>query len=226
MLSRQHADVWEESGKLFIRDVKSANGTFINAERLSAEAVKSDPFELKTDDIVVRLFSTLSPLHTANVCLRNSVLISWARTTRRSFTTRSPPASYGFCPRTRLTLPSAKLTTTPNSSIPSQTVGQVELSAGRSRTNAQCSSRNSRQTSASWAAWVAARASRAAGTASPSTTCLSGELQKSRETSAEIGAVAGAMGEIENVMAGGQRPNLPPYPHALPSGPPSQHAQQ
>ena len=54
VLSRQHAEVWEDGGKIYIRDVKSSNGTFINAERLSAEGVESDPFELKTDDIVVR----------------------------------------------------------------------------------------------------------------------------------------------------------------------------
>lgn len=53
VLSRQHAEVWEEGGKIFIKDVKSSNGTFINSERLSAEGVESDPFELKTDDVVV-----------------------------------------------------------------------------------------------------------------------------------------------------------------------------
>ncbi|KAF5342727.1 hypothetical protein D9757_014481 [Collybiopsis confluens] len=52
VLSRQHAEVWEESGKIFIKDVKSSNGTFINGERLSAEGVESDPYELKSDDIV------------------------------------------------------------------------------------------------------------------------------------------------------------------------------
>ncbi|TFY73309.1 hypothetical protein EWM64_g10703, partial [Hericium alpestre] len=52
VLSRQHAEVWEESGKIFIKDVKSSNGTFINGERLSPESAESDPFELKTDDIV------------------------------------------------------------------------------------------------------------------------------------------------------------------------------
>lgn len=39
--------------QIFIRDVKSSNGTFINGERLSVEGVESDQFELKTDDIVV-----------------------------------------------------------------------------------------------------------------------------------------------------------------------------
>ncbi|GJJ07767.1 hypothetical protein Clacol_001972 [Clathrus columnatus] len=52
VLSRQHAEVWEDDGKIFIKDVKSSNGTFINGERLSPEGVESQPFELKTDDIV------------------------------------------------------------------------------------------------------------------------------------------------------------------------------
>ncbi|KIK53201.1 hypothetical protein GYMLUDRAFT_116632, partial [Collybiopsis luxurians FD-317 M1] len=52
VLSRQHAEVWEEGGKIFIKDVKSSNGTFINGERLSPESLESDPFELKSDDIV------------------------------------------------------------------------------------------------------------------------------------------------------------------------------
>ncbi|KAJ7621051.1 hypothetical protein FB45DRAFT_754438, partial [Roridomyces roridus] len=52
VLSRQHAEVWEEGDKIFIKDVKSSNGTFINGERLSAEGRESEPFELKSDDIL------------------------------------------------------------------------------------------------------------------------------------------------------------------------------
>ncbi|KAG1791173.1 SMAD/FHA domain-containing protein, partial [Suillus plorans] len=52
VLSRQHAEIWEDSGKIYIKDVKSSNGTFINGERLSPEGVESEPFELKNDDIV------------------------------------------------------------------------------------------------------------------------------------------------------------------------------
>ena len=59
VLSRQHAEVWEDGGKIYIKDVKSSNGTFINGERLSQEGVESDPFELKTDDIVVRHISII-----------------------------------------------------------------------------------------------------------------------------------------------------------------------
>jgi len=39
--------------KIFIKDVKSSNGTFINGDRLSPEGLESDPYELKSDDIVV-----------------------------------------------------------------------------------------------------------------------------------------------------------------------------
>lgn len=79
VLSRQHAEVWEDNGKvslfylsfslshslssqIFIKDVKSSNGTFINGERLSPEGVESEPFELKNDDIVVR-FPVLFSFH-------------------------------------------------------------------------------------------------------------------------------------------------------------------
>ncbi|KAK4683670.1 hypothetical protein P7C73_g6563, partial [Tremellales sp. Uapishka_1] len=52
VLSRLHAEIWQESGKMFIKDVKSSNGTFVNGERLSAEGVESDPYELKSEDNV------------------------------------------------------------------------------------------------------------------------------------------------------------------------------
>jgi len=77
VLSRQHAEVWEEAHKvlplfsynlsshsfqqIFIRDIKSSNGTFINGERLSPEGVESDPYPLKSDDIVVCLFPSSPP---------------------------------------------------------------------------------------------------------------------------------------------------------------------
>ena len=43
------------SVQVYIKDVKSSNGTFINGERLSAEGNESDVFELHSEDIVVRL---------------------------------------------------------------------------------------------------------------------------------------------------------------------------
>ncbi|KAJ3975091.1 SMAD/FHA domain-containing protein [Lentinula raphanica] len=52
VLSRQHAEVWEEGNKIFIKDLKSSNGTFINGNRLSPEGLESDPVELHSDDVV------------------------------------------------------------------------------------------------------------------------------------------------------------------------------
>ncbi|EIW71048.1 hypothetical protein TREMEDRAFT_27547, partial [Tremella mesenterica DSM 1558] len=52
VLSRTHAEIWERGGKIYMRDVKSSNGTFINGQRLSPEGVESQPFELKNEDIV------------------------------------------------------------------------------------------------------------------------------------------------------------------------------
>ena len=51
VLSRQHAEVWaERNGKIWIRDVKSSNGTFVNGNRLSPENRDSDPHELRESD--------------------------------------------------------------------------------------------------------------------------------------------------------------------------------
>jgi hypothetical protein len=36
--------------QVFIRDLKSSNGTFLNGRRLSAEGVESDPFILNQND--------------------------------------------------------------------------------------------------------------------------------------------------------------------------------
>ncbi|MBW0481156.1 hypothetical protein O181_020871 [Austropuccinia psidii MF-1] len=52
VLSRMHAEVWTENGKVLIKDVKSSNGTFINGERLSPEGHESEAFELHTEDLV------------------------------------------------------------------------------------------------------------------------------------------------------------------------------
>ncbi|KAI2611817.1 hypothetical protein GGR54DRAFT_643268 [Hypoxylon sp. NC1633] len=51
VLSRQHAEIWaDRQGKIWIRDVKSSNGTFVNGTRLSPENRESEPHELQTGD--------------------------------------------------------------------------------------------------------------------------------------------------------------------------------
>lgn len=51
VLSRQHAEVWaDREGRVWIRDVKSSNGTFVNGQRLSLENRESDPHQLRQHD--------------------------------------------------------------------------------------------------------------------------------------------------------------------------------
>ncbi|KAK5131268.1 hypothetical protein LTR08_001173 [Meristemomyces frigidus] len=53
VLSRQHAEVWaDRQGRVFIRDVKSSNGTFVNGMRLSQENKESEPRELREQDVL------------------------------------------------------------------------------------------------------------------------------------------------------------------------------
>lgn len=51
VLSRSHAEIWaDKNGKIWIRDVKSSNGTFVNGNRLSQENRESDPHEIREND--------------------------------------------------------------------------------------------------------------------------------------------------------------------------------
>ncbi|KAJ3054688.1 hypothetical protein HK097_001095 [Rhizophlyctis rosea] len=50
VLSRNHAEIWYENGKVWVKDVKSSNGTFLNGKRLSEENQQSEATELKNDD--------------------------------------------------------------------------------------------------------------------------------------------------------------------------------
>ncbi|KAI8081823.1 SMAD/FHA domain-containing protein [Gilbertella persicaria] len=52
VLSRQHAEIWCERSSVFIKDVKSSNGTFVNGQRLSNECEESEPKELYHQDQV------------------------------------------------------------------------------------------------------------------------------------------------------------------------------
>ncbi|KAJ3407757.1 hypothetical protein HDU80_007976 [Chytriomyces hyalinus] len=52
VLSRTHAEIWAEGNEVFIRDVKSSNGTFINGFRLSEEGQASDPHPIHSGDFL------------------------------------------------------------------------------------------------------------------------------------------------------------------------------
>ncbi|KAL1928527.1 hypothetical protein VTP01DRAFT_2883 [Rhizomucor pusillus] len=50
VLSRTHAEIWSEHGKVYIKDIKSSNGTFLNGRRLSNENEESKPTEIRSND--------------------------------------------------------------------------------------------------------------------------------------------------------------------------------
>ena len=52
VLSRNHAKFYSEQGKVFLLDLGSSNGTFINAKRLSDEGKESAPVEIQDKDVV------------------------------------------------------------------------------------------------------------------------------------------------------------------------------
>lgn len=52
VLSRAHAEIWNDKGKVMIKDVGSSNGTFINGKRISEEGQASAAFELHTGDVL------------------------------------------------------------------------------------------------------------------------------------------------------------------------------
>ncbi|XP_066554333.1 sarcolemma associated protein a isoform X3 [Amia ocellicauda] len=54
VLSRNHALVWfdHQTGKFYLQDTKSSNGTFINSQRLSRGSEESPPCEVLSGDII------------------------------------------------------------------------------------------------------------------------------------------------------------------------------
>ncbi|KAL7640358.1 UNVERIFIED_CONTAM: hypothetical protein RMT77_008631 [Armadillidium vulgare] len=52
VLSRNHALLWYENGKFYLKDTKSSNGTFVNNYRLSKGSEESAPQEVCSGDIV------------------------------------------------------------------------------------------------------------------------------------------------------------------------------
>ncbi|MGH0123646.1 UNVERIFIED_CONTAM: hypothetical protein FKN15_012786 [Acipenser sinensis] len=54
VLSRNHALIWfdHKTGKFYLQDTKSSNGTFINSQRLSRGSEESPPCEILSGDII------------------------------------------------------------------------------------------------------------------------------------------------------------------------------
>lgn len=54
VLSRAHAEVWADpdTGRVWIKDCKSSNGTYVNSVRLGDEKTDSEPHEIRRNDII------------------------------------------------------------------------------------------------------------------------------------------------------------------------------
>lgn len=52
VVSRRHCEFWYNSGRWYIKDVKSSSGTFLNHIRLSSPGTESPPFPINDGDIV------------------------------------------------------------------------------------------------------------------------------------------------------------------------------
>ncbi|KAJ3158099.1 hypothetical protein HDU86_003051 [Geranomyces michiganensis] len=76
VLSRNHAEIWFSDGKVWVKDVKSSNGTFLNGKRLSEDNVESDPHELNSGDRLEFGLDIKNPEETAVIYKKVSCKVS------------------------------------------------------------------------------------------------------------------------------------------------------
>ncbi|KAI0088767.1 hypothetical protein BDY19DRAFT_993606 [Irpex rosettiformis] len=224
VLSRQHAEVWEESGKIFIKDVKSSNGTFINSERLSAEGVESDPFELKTDDIVEFGIDIVGEDNKTIVHHKVAARVVCvfteqdAQAAARAEAQQNPP-TYGALGGQGPGVggaPNAFSFAGPGPGGSNGIPGQPQR-----RTTMQPQG----LVGMGGMGGGARQPGKSGLTFDHILSRLQGELQKSRETGAELHSLTGAMNEIHETLGGNLPPSHPPYPQTLPPVVPPQPSQ-
>ncbi|KAL4255059.1 hypothetical protein AB1N83_014192 [Pleurotus pulmonarius] len=187
VLSRQHAEIWEETGKIFIKDVKSSNGTFINSERLSLEGMESDPWELKSDDIVEFGIDIVGDdnkiLHykvaSRVFCLFNEQDLQIAhRSEQHQHQQRHQQQQ--------------QRSTTAYPVGPAAIAGMGGMGEGMRAPG------------------------KSVLTFEHILNRLQGELQKSRETGTELQSLNGTMSKVHDTLGGSLPSKLPPYPHISP----------
>ncbi|KAI9451957.1 hypothetical protein F5148DRAFT_1237689 [Russula earlei] len=208
VLSRQHAEVWEESGKIYIKDVKSSNGTFINGERLSAEGAESEPFELKTSDIVEFGIDIVGE--------DNKTIVHHKVAARVVCVLTEQEAQLAARVESHQNPPSL-------SAIPSQpgsSNGTTAFNFTGTQNVAGPARRPAIQQQALGGMGGMGANMRIPGksgiTFDHILSRLQGELQKSRETGAELHSLTGAMNEIHETLGGNLPQSLPSYPQSLP----------
>ncbi|KAJ3777088.1 hypothetical protein EV361DRAFT_944381 [Lentinula raphanica] len=232
VLSRQHAEVWEEGNKIFIKDVKSSNGTFINGDRLSPEGLESGPVELHSDDIVEFGIDIVGEDNKTivhhKVAARVMCILS-----EQDAQMAARAEQHQMQQMQQFAGPSSSLSPAANGSI----INQTGQNSGVGSTNSSSFNFSGQQPprrpqlsqqgiSGMGGMGGSMRPPGKSGlTFDHILNRLQGELQKSRETGAELHTLNGAMNEIHETLSGGNLPSTsPPFPHPLPSVRPSQAA--
>ncbi|TFK86123.1 hypothetical protein K466DRAFT_600587 [Polyporus arcularius HHB13444] len=223
VLSRQHAEVWEENGKIYIKDVKSSNGTFINGERLSPEGLESEPYELKTDDIVEFGIDIVGEDNKTIVHHKVAARVVCvfteldAQAAQRAEAQAQQQGAQGY------------INAMPNQPGPGNSAFNfVGNGQGSSNGAAGPQRRPTLQSQGLVGMGGMGGNVRVPGksglTFDHILSRLQGELQKSRETGAELHSLSSGLAEIHDTLGGNLPPNLPPYPSALPPVMPAQAA--
>ncbi|THH23256.1 hypothetical protein EUX98_g7920 [Antrodiella citrinella] len=222
VLSRQHAEVWEETGKIFIKDVKSSNGTFINSERLSAEGLESEPFELKNEDIVEFGIDIVGEDNKTIVHHKVAARVLCILNEQDAQNASRLEAQHQQNP--------------PMYSLPGQGQGVGRNGNAFNFAGANQNGMNgvqglqrgqvSRGVDLGGMGGNARQPMKGGITFQDLLSRLQGELQKSRETGSELTNLQNTMGDIHDTLGGNLPMNNPPYAHQLPPVvPPQAHGE-
>ncbi|KAJ7186717.1 hypothetical protein C8R46DRAFT_1057823 [Mycena filopes] len=215
VLSRQHAEVWEENNKIFIKDVKSSNGTFINGDRLSAEGAESEPFELKTDDIVEFGIDIVGEDNKTIIHHKVAARVSCIFTEQQARTDQQQnQGQYSQSPMlSQSGPPGSAFNFSPGGPQTGPRRPQIPPHQGLNGMGMGGMGGGMRPPGKSGLTFdhILSR--------------LQGELTKSRETGQDLQTLTGAMNEIQDTLSGSLPQDLPPYPPVLPPVRPPQPEQ-
>ncbi|KAH7096147.1 hypothetical protein BKA62DRAFT_720590 [Auriculariales sp. MPI-PUGE-AT-0066] len=217
VISRQHAEVWVEDGKIWIKDVKSSNGTYVNTHRLAPEGVESDPFELHTGDIL--------ELGTDIASEDNSKILHHKVAARVTCILTAEDAAVYSASRQQPQDPQQGQFTFGQSAPPRRPMSQMNQMAMNSMGGLGASTR--------------APGTRSGLSFDHIMSKIQSELQKSRDTGAELHGLANAMNDIQDTLGGSlpivpsQQPRpaslvgplAPPAPQPTPAAPPPEYSQ-
>ncbi|KAG8750023.1 hypothetical protein FRC11_010835 [Ceratobasidium sp. 423] len=207
VLSRQHAEVWEENGKIFIKDVKSSNGTFINGDRLSAESVESEPCELKSEDIVE---------FGIDIVGEDNKTIIHHKVATRVFVVLTPEDAQAAAREHHAHLQHQQQALFAQQQHQHQQHAAQQAQAIARRQQGPLSGNNSQLGGLGGLGQSQARPGSKGLSFDHILNKLQMELQRSRETGAELQHLTTAMGDIQETMGGGAIPPPPPQQQLIP----------